>query len=480
MAKKKTKKVKFRKKPAKKNQRRKVAKKIFKKAKPVRKISSISPDQVHRTKMRIIGIGGGGSSIVSEIAPQINRIDFVVANTDSQALKEVSNKIRKFTFGQKITKGLGCGMDPKIGQKSAKEEKDKIAKLFEGIDLAVIVSSLGGGTGSGATPEFAKIAKEMGVMTLGIFTMPFKFEGSKRSQIARLSLEKITPNLNIVSIIPNENIFSIIDKNTPLKAAFSSINKRLAENLRGLIEMIYVPGLINIDFADLKTILEGKGKLAYLNTALANGPNRAEEAVKELLKSPLNEYTIQGAEKIVFNITASQALEMREVEQISKTISDFNRRAKIIFGVSQDNSYKDKLRVTLLAVGVGKEPPVKKKIIVKSKIEKKSEPIPQKEIVEIKPKKKIIKAKKAKSPVKAKKPIVKKPVIKKKPKKKMIKSKENKKETIAEKKEAVTPKPLMRKTALDIKKETEKTEEDMLDQEKKWDIPAFLRKRENS
>ena len=303
-----------------------MARKKPKKAKPKKKkVAKNKQELVHRTRMRIIGIGGGGSSIVSEIALQISRVDFVVANTDVQALKETVRQTRKFHFGQNVTQGLGCGMDQKLGQKAAKEEKTKIEKLFRGIDLAVIVSSLGGGTGSGAAPEFAKIAREMGVLSVGIFTLPFKFEGSKRTQIARSALERLTPNLNVVSIIPNENIFKIIDKNTPLKEAFSSINKRLAENFKGLIEMIYLPGLINIDFADLKAILDGKGKLAYLNTAVAQGPNRAEEAVKELLKSPLNEYSIRGAEKMIFNITAPKVLGMQEVEHISRNISDSNR-----------------------------------------------------------------------------------------------------------------------------------------------------------
>ena len=459
-----------------------------KKKKPSLKIKKkpafSSQDQVHKTRMRIIGIGGGGSSIVSEIAPQISRIDFVVANTDTQALREAARQARKFSFGNSVTGGLGCGMDPRLGQKAAKEESDKVAKLFQGIDLAVIVSSLGGGTGSGAAPEFAKIARELGVMTIGIFTMPFKFEGGKRAQIAKSALERITPNLNVVSIIPNENIFKIIDKNTPLKAAFSSINGRLSENLRGLIEMIYVPGLINIDFADLKTILDGKGKLAYLNTAVADGPSRAEEAVKELLKSPLNEYNIQGAEKIVFNITAPQALEMREVEHISRTISDYNKRAKIIFGVSQDNSYKNKLRVTLLAVGVGKEP-ARKKGAKKIQPEPEPAPVPEPEPeLKKKPVKKVAPKKKLKKKPE-KKAAPKKPKKKSKPKKKPgpAPKPENKPEPKEIKKEEKVQKEenkiLTRKNALDLKKEAEKTEEEIIDQEKRWDIPAFLRRREN-
>jgi len=275
---------------------------------------------VHRTRIRIIGLGGGGGSIVSEIARNLKRVDFVVANTDVKALKEASKHTRVLQFGQEITGGLGCGMEAKLGQKAARDDRAKIAKLFQGIDLCVLVSSLGGGTGSGAAPEFARIGREAGTMVFGIFTLPFKFEGGKKSYLAKNSLEKMMPNLNAVSIIPNENIFKIIDKKTPLREAFSTINRRLSENLRGLVEMIYMPGLINIDFADVRTILEGRGKLTYLNSAQAQGPNRVEEVLKELLKSPLNEYDIKGAEKMLFNITASQGVGMKEVEQISKTI----------------------------------------------------------------------------------------------------------------------------------------------------------------
>ncbi|MBA7612688.1 Cell division protein FtsZ [subsurface metagenome] len=182
--------------------------KIKKRKKRAKKKKKIEPQElIHRTRFRVIGIGGGGSSIVSEIAPQVQRVDFVVANTDIQALRQVSRSIKRLHFGQNLTHGLGCGMDARLGQKAAREAKNQIAKLFKGIDLCILVSCLGGGTGSGASPEFAKIARDMGVKTFGIFTLPFKFEGGKKAQVAKKSLEKITPNLNALSVIPNENIF---------------------------------------------------------------------------------------------------------------------------------------------------------------------------------------------------------------------------------------------------------------------------------
>ncbi len=415
---------------------------------------SIVPETVHKTKIRIIGIGGGGCSIVTGVASHIKKVDFLAANTDIQALKEIGRKVKVFPFGQNLTRGLGCGMDPKVGKNAAQEAEQKIANLFKNVDLAILVSCLGGGTGSGAAPEFARIAKDLGVMTFGIFTMPFKFEGVKRAQIAKASLERIKPNLNIFSIIPNENIFQIINKDTPIIEAFSAVNNRLSENLRGLVEMIYFPGLVNIDFADLRTILDGKGKLTYLNSAISQGQSRAEEAIKELLGSPLNEYNIDGAEKILFNITASKDLGMSEVELISRNISDFNRRAKIIFGVSQDNSYGDNLRVTLLAVGCGQ-----------GRDECAKEPKPEPES-ESKPKSKPKKSK-PKSPPKAGPPKAKKP------------KKNNKKEQVRQAPILSDINLPARKNGLDLKKEAEKTEQELFEEEKKWEIPAFLRRDEN-
>lgn len=444
--------------------------------------------------------------MVSEIAPQLKRVDFVVANTDSQGLKEAAKEAKIFQFGQNLTKGLGCGMDPRIGQKAAQEEKQRIAKFFKGIDLTILIASLGGGTGSGAAPEFAKIAKDSGVITFGIFTLPFRFEGGKRMQIAKNSLEKLTPNLNTMAIIPNENIFRIIDKDTPIINAFSAINEQLSENLRGLIEMIYLPGLINIDFADLRTTLDGKGRLAYLNSSQAQGSNRAEQVIKELLKSPLVEYNIKGGQRILFNITASQDLKMEEVEQISKTILDYNHRAKIIFGVSQNDDYKDRIRVTLLAVGCGKEPLPKRRASVSPRVERgerKPEPETQSQLKpkpEPKPEPKprrnppsqMAAAPKgeprhfgqgARSIKLSGKPRRRKPTVhplfphstQPKAKKEISPATEElpQSESESEKEE---PKTIVRRNALELKKAAEKIEQDLLEQEKIWDIPAFLRR----
>ena len=461
MSKKKKKKLIKKKKGQKKKREEKKTKKAkqsrggnFKIYKRQKSLPSELSEGIRRTRIRVIGVGGGGSSVVFEIAQEVKRADFVAANTDRQALRGVARSVRTFQFGQNLTGGLGCGMDPKMGEKAAKEDSSRIAKLFRGIDLCVLVATLGGGTGSGSTPEFAKIAKEMKVFTFGIFTLPFKFEGGRKAQVAKTALEKIIPQLNAFCLIPNENIFKVIDKSTPIVMAFSSVNRRLADNLRGLLEMIYLPGLVNIDFADLKTILQGQGKLSYLNSAAHQGQNRAEEAVKEVLKSPLIEYGISGAERIIYNITASQDLRMKEVEHISRAIADFNKKAKIIFGISQDKSYKDKLRITLLAVGCGRL--LKPKTRPRPKPEPEPKPKPEPE-----PKPEI-------QPKPQPKPQPQKPQLKSQPKPK-LKPKKPK------------PKPApapTRKNALDLKKEAEKTERELLEQENQWDIPAFLRKRQ--
>ncbi|MDP2910543.1 MAG: cell division protein FtsZ, partial [bacterium] len=351
-----------------------------------KKESGVSLDTVHATKIRVVGIGGGGGSIVSEIASRIRKADFVVANTDTKALNS-TKKVKKFQFGQSITKGLGTGMNVETGELAAQEDKERIKKLFEGQDICIIVSCLGGGAGSGGTPIFAKISKNSGCLTYGIFTTPFKFEGEKKTEIARDALKKIKSHLNAFSVIPNERIFQIIDKNTPLKDALSAINEKLASNLEGLIEMIYSPGLINIDFADLKTILAGRGKLAYLNTVEIKEPEK-EESAKKIVFSSLYPYTIKGAKGILYNILGNKALKLSEVSRLSEIISQsVNKNAKIIFGIGQSREKQEGIKITLLATGCAikgflakpdsEKPKIKKKRRPALKIKPQPQPQPQ-------------------------------------------------------------------------------------------------------
>jgi len=519
----------------------KVLKLTEKNLKKVKPLSLSKGESLHKTKIRVIGIGGGGGFIVSEITSRIKKASFVVANTDLQALKKSDKRARLFQFGQELTYGLGTGMNSELGKIAAQQEKEKIKKLLEGQDLCILVACLGGGTGSGAAPIFAKISRDLGNLTYGIFTLPFKFEGEKKAQIARESLKKIKPNLNAFSVIPNERIFQIIDKETPLRAALSVINKSLAESLEGLIEMIYDPGLINIDFADLKTIFEGRGRITYLNTVEVSGSDKSEEAIKKVVSNPLYPYTIRGAKGVLFNIAGEKNLGLNKISQISKTISDLaNSEARIIFGISQlpflsiggggrNKKYRDKIKITLLATGCGAKifPPkprkprkglkisrmtkTNKKRKIKSPLQKSSAPSVKKPLKLLKlktePRGSGAKVKKSakksfssfvssstrrtktSSPIKIK--ILKK--TKRKPKK--IEKKHPQKtekvavslvEPITEKQKTKdfnqlpTPQKVeikIRRNALQIKKGIEEAEQDLLNQEKKWETPAFLRRK---
>ncbi len=512
---------------------------------------SIPDATIHQTKVRVIGIGGGGGSIISEISSRIKRASFVAANTDARALRG-TKKVKRFQFGQDLTHGLGTGMNIEVGELAAQNEKEKIKKLFEEQDLCIIVICLGGGTGSGAGSIFAKISKKLNCLTYGIFTMPFEFEGEKKMEIARESLEKIKPHLNVFSVIPNERIFQIIDKDTPLKDALSAINERLAENLEGLIEMIYLPGLINIDFADLRTILAGRGRLAYLNTVEIEEPKK-EEAAKKVISTPLYSYTVKGAKGVLYNVVGGKTLQLSEVSQISRIISDsVNKNAKIIFGISQSSQYQNKIRITLLATGCGTKgvlfkppkspkppaPAIKrpqpaidqpkagklviplatekvknKKKKVRRVIRKKPQPLKKKPKPKQKPKRKpkpkpqpvanqprptagqpkVEKAGNSKPRATFQKKGVGKQTsqkvvrgepkifIKKKPKvstpspspsKKKIKSAQ----TLAEEKNEQK----IRRNGLQLKKVIEEEEKELLDQEKVWETPAILRRKDNN
>jgi len=442
-------------------------KKAIKKFSPVPSLTKLKPEKelVKKTKIRVVGIGGGAGNIVSEIAQKIKKASFVVANTDIKALKTTSRKAIRFQFGQNLTHGLGTGMNPELGEMAAQTEKEKIKKILENQDLLILVACLGGGTASGATPIFAKISRNLGNLTLGIFTLPFKFEGGKKMGIALSALEKLRPRVNAFLVIPNERIFQIIDKKTPLKVALSAINKMLSESLEGLIEMIYEPGLINIDFADLKTILEGQGKLSYLNTVkVQKKEGVAKEAVEKVLNNPLYPYSIRGSKGVLLNIAGERDLELSQVSQISKTISELaHPKAKIIFGISQNKKYSNIIQTTLLATGCQIKifPKKPKKIKKKKKI-----------ITNIPPVKK-------KSPKEKKFPTGQAKKVKK-VKKRQVKIEIPKKNKAEAKNQPPAETEKIRKNALQLRKEVEVAEQELLEKEKAWESPAFLRRQKLS
>jgi len=430
---------------------------------------------VHKTKIRIIGIGGGGGSIVSEIVDRIKKADFVAANTDVRALRELNKKVKKFQFGQILTNGLGTGMNVEIGEQAALQEKEKIKNLFENQDLCIIISCLGGGTGAGATPVFAKTAKVAKCLTYGIFTLPFDFEGEKKMEIAKQALLKLKPYFNIFSIIPNERIFQIIDKSTPLQEALSAINERLVDNLEGLIEMIYSAGLINIDFADLKTILAGYGKITYLNTVQI-AESAKEEAARKVISTPLYPYGPKGSRGILYNIIGGRALCLSDVSKISEIISEsVNKNAKIIFGIDQDKKYENKIKITLLAAGcTSKNELLRKKKTAKKRKEK--YPIKEKEEkTKIEPEVQ----EKPKLKAKPKPKLESKPKPKPKPK---VKIKSVKPKTIFEnsaQNQTADAESKIRRNALEVRKVAQEEEKEFLEKENIWETPAILRRKEN-
>lgn len=431
------------------------------------------PLEVKKVEVRIIGIGGGGGNIVSELSQRLaefsaKKIDFVAANTDTQALKAMPKRVSSFSFGKELTKGLGTGRNRLIGEAAAKKEEEKIKNIFAvKKDLFILVSSLGGGTGSGAAPVFAKISNDLNAKTLGIFTLPFAFEGKDKLKSAQEALEKIQSNLNAVLVLPNDKIFRLTKEDTPFHAALSLLNKHIASSLEGLLRVIYVPGLINIDWADVKTTLEGKGKTAYLNASQVSAsvpafnknpipakPAKTEEQksftggkeekktledfAKALLISPILDYNFSQAENILFNIESSKNISLEQLMAISEKIHSTAPQAKIIFGLSQSPLLKDVIKATILATG---------------SIEKKT--------------KKIVSKKKVSSE-------------ENKEKNKKEKADKEEKDMEEEKSEEEIQKKIqMRRNALEIKRAEKEQSEKEEEKDKIFEIPAFLRRGES-
>ena len=425
---------------------------------------------VKKIKIRVIGIGGGGGNIVSEIAQRIKNVSFFAANTDLKALNNLSRNVEKFQFGQNLTQGLGTGMNPEIGETAAKSERERIKKILRGQDFVILIASLGGGVGSGASSIFAKISQNLGNITYGIFTIPFSFEGEKKMEIAKDALRKLRRELNAFTILPNERIFQIIEREIPLKKALSTINKSLADSLQNLIEIISMPGLINIDFADLRTIFEGRGSLAYLS-AIEIEKDKEKEVIEKALNSPLYPYNIEGAKGVLFNILGPKDLSLAQVSQISKMIFErVDKEAKIIFGISRLKKISG-TNVTLLATGCNLP-----RLIFEPKEKKKKIQPPIK--IPPKPKKsEKTTTRPPPSPPKAG-PLVertlRKPQGKQKFEKPVIPPVAKPTNPKATQSSAGYP---IRKNALSIKKEVEEEEAEMLAKEKFWEPPTFLRKK---
>ncbi|MDP3995102.1 MAG: cell division protein FtsZ, partial [bacterium] len=302
-------------------------------------------------KIKVIGVGGGGSSAVNRmIEERIRGVEFVAVNTDAQALHH--NKAQtKLHIGQTVTRGLGAGMNPDLGRKSAEETQDEIKDILKDTDMVFITCGLGGGTGTGAAPVVADIARDLGALTVAIVTKPFMFEGQQRRAIAEAGLEELVEKVDTIITIPNDRLLQVIDKKTSLIDAFKVVDDVLRQGVPGISELITVPGLINVDFADVKAIMSGSGS-ALMGIGRGSGENRAMDAAKAAIDSPLLEMAIDGARGILFTVTGSSDLGMYEINEAAKIITGAaDDDAKVIFGAVINEDLKDEVKITVVATG---------------------------------------------------------------------------------------------------------------------------------
>lgn len=313
----------------------------------------VKPEVETFAKIKVIGVGGSGSAALSRMMEsKIRGVEFIAINTDAQALHHSRAPI-KVHIGKMTTRGLGAGMDPELGRKAAEESRDELKKKIEGADMVFITCGLGGGTGTGASPVIADLAKETGALTVAVVTKPFSFEGAQRRAIADKGHEELNSKVDTIITIQNDRLLQIIDKKVSLLDAFAIVDEVLRQGVQGISELITVPGIINVDFADVKAIMADAGS-ALMGIGRGSGENRAIEAAKAAIESPLLEISIEGAKGILFTITGGENLSMYEVNEAAKIITESaDPNAKIIFGSIIDEALKDEIRITVIATGFG-------------------------------------------------------------------------------------------------------------------------------
>ena len=301
--------------------------------------------------LKVIGVGGGENNAVNRmIAAGLQGVDFIAINTDAQALK-LSKAEQKLQVGGKLTKGLGAGANPDIGKKAAEESDDEISQSLKGADMVFVTAGMGGGTGTGAAPVVAQTAREIGALTVGVVTRPFTFEGRKRAEQAEKGIEELKEKVDTLIVIPNDRLLQVVDKQTSITDAFRIADDILRQGVQGISDLIAVPGLINLDFADVKTIMEKSGS-ALMGIGSAGGDKRATEAARMAISSPLLETSIEGAKGVLLNITGGTNLGLFEVNEAAEIISSAaDPDANIIFGAVIDEKLEDEIRVTVIATG---------------------------------------------------------------------------------------------------------------------------------
>ena len=301
--------------------------------------------------IKVIGVGGGGNNAVNRMVEnQIKGVQFLAVNTENQVL-ELSKADVTIQIGEKVTKGLGAGANPQVGEEAAQESREEIIKALEGADMVFVTAGMGGGTGSGAAPIVAECAKEVGALTVGVVTKPFAFEGKRRRAAAEKGIEFLTQKVDTIIVIPNDKLLQVVDKKCTITDAFSKADDVLRQGIKGISDLIQIPGLINLDFADVKTIMTEQGE-ALMGIGVGEGENRAVDAAKMAINSPLLETSIDGAKGILLNISGSSDLSIFEVNEAAEIISEAaDPDANIIFGSVIDESLGDKVQITVVATG---------------------------------------------------------------------------------------------------------------------------------
>ncbi len=301
--------------------------------------------------IKVIGVGGAGNNAVNRMLDLgIKNVDFIAVNTDRQALQK-SKANTKIQIGEKITRGLGAGANPDVGAQSAEESKQEITEVLRGADMVFVTAGMGGGTGTGAAPTVAGLAKEMGILTIGVVTKPFTFEGKKRLAQAERGIESLKGKVDTLIVIPNDKLLQVIDRKTSMAEAFMMADDILRQGVQGISDLITVTGAINLDFADVKTIMQNTG-MAHMGIGFASGENKAEDAAKQAIQSPLLETTIEGARGVIINVTGGVDLGLQEVNTAAELIQrSVDPEANIIFGTVVDESMNDEIQITVIATG---------------------------------------------------------------------------------------------------------------------------------
>ena len=310
----------------------------------------------HLATLKVIGVGGGGNNAVNRMIDHgMNNVEFISINTDGQALN-LSKAEAKIQIGEKLTRGLGAGANPDIGKKAAEESREQIEDAIQGADMVFVTAGMGGGTGTGAAPVVAKIAKEMGALTVGVVTRPFGFEGRKRQTQAAAGVESMKAAVDTLIVIPNDRLLDIVDKSTPMMEAFKEADNVLRQGVQGISDLIAVSGEVNLDFADVKTIMSNQGS-ALMGIGVSSGENRAVEAAKKAISSPLLETSIVGAQGVLMNITGGESLSLFEAQESADIVQDAaDEDVNMIFGTVINPELQDEIVVTVIATGFEDKP----------------------------------------------------------------------------------------------------------------------------